>query len=102
MLIISAKFTVQIVWFKKNETRSKLNCIYYCLDVFPQYYTLKLLTNQILSTPTGEHSKVSGHSLADLNYGNSRKSEKIYIIKRERKYFINKYNKYDRGINKQI
>ena len=61
------------------------------------------VTNQILSTPTGEHFNLPGHSLADLNMvilEKVRSQDDLYRKERE-KYFIRKFNTYYRGLNKQ-
>ena len=61
------------------------------------------VTNQILSTPTGEHFNLPGHSLADMNMlilEKVRSRDDLYRKERE-KYFIRKFNTYYRGLNKQ-
>ena len=61
------------------------------------------VTNQILSTPTGEHFNLPGHSLADLTMvilEKVRSQDDLYRKERE-KYFIRKFNTYYRGLNKQ-
>ena len=76
------------------------------------------VTNKILSTPTGEHFNLPGHSLADLNIlilekvrSQYRKEREKYLIrkffqdvlyrKEREKYLIRKFNTYYRGLNKQ-
>ena len=61
------------------------------------------VTNQILSTPTGEHFNLPGHSLADLTMvilEKVRSQDELYRKERE-KYFIRKFNTYYGGLNKQ-
>ena len=61
------------------------------------------VTNQILSTPTGEHFNLPGHSIADMNMlilEKVRSQDDLYRKERE-KYFIRKFNTYYRGLNKQ-
>ena len=72
--------------------------IKFCLDEHRGY-----VTNQILSTPTGEHFNLPGQSLADLNMvilEKVRSKDDLYRKERE-KYFIRKFNTYYRGLNKQ-
>ena len=61
------------------------------------------VTNQVLSTPTGEHFNLPGHSLSDMKMvilEKVRSQDDLYRKERE-KYFIRKFNTYYAGLNKQ-
>ena len=61
------------------------------------------ITNQDLSTPTGQHFNTPGHSLADLSITileKVRSQDHLYRKERE-KYFIRKFNTFYRGLNRQ-
>ena len=61
------------------------------------------ITNQDLSTPTGQHFNTPGHSLADLSITileKVRSQDHLYRKERER-YFIRKFDTFYRGLNRQ-
>ena len=62
------------------------------------------ITNQVLSRATGSHFNLPGHSLADLKFTileQVRYNNEDYRREREI-YFINKFNTFYQGINREI
>lgn len=62
------------------------------------------ITNQVISRATGAHFNLPGHSLADLKFTileQVRYNDEEYRRERE-KYFINKFNTFYHGINREI
>ena len=61
------------------------------------------IQNKVLSTPTGGHFNLPGHSLADMRaviLEQVKYNEDIYRIERE-KYLINKLNTFHNGLNRE-
>ena len=61
------------------------------------------ITNKVLSTPTGEHFNLPGHSLADMRTSvieQIKKNDEYYRKERET-YCINKFNTYYEGLNRE-
>ena len=62
------------------------------------------ITNQVISRATGAHFNLPGHSLADLKFTileQVRYNDEEYRRERE-KYFINKFDTFYHGINREI
>ena len=61
------------------------------------------ITNQVESRATGSHFNLPSHSLADLNVTileQTKNNNEDYRLERE-KYFIRKFNTYNKGINRE-
>ena len=61
------------------------------------------VNNQVLSVSTGEHFNLPGHSLANIKVTiieQVKKNDIMYRKERE-KYFINKFNSYYEGLNRE-
>ena len=61
------------------------------------------ITNKVLSSPTGEHFNLPGHSLADMRTSvieQVKKNDEYYRKERET-YCINKFNTYYEGLNRE-
>ena len=59
--------------------------------------------NQVVSRTTGAHFNLPGHSLADLSITileQTKSSDPEYRMERE-KYFIQKFNTFNEGLNKE-
>ena len=62
------------------------------------------INQQIVSVTTGDHFNLPGHSLANLKVSILEAVKKKYILYRKERetYFINKFNTYFHGLNKEI
>ena len=61
------------------------------------------ITNQVVSKATGAHFNLPGHSLADLTVRileQTKSQDEDYRLERE-KYFIRKFNTFNKGINRE-
>ena len=61
------------------------------------------VNNQLVSVSTGEHFNLPGHSLANMKITiieQVKKNDIMYKKERE-KYFINKFNSYYQGLNRE-
>ena len=61
------------------------------------------ITNQVVNTATGAHYNLPGHSLADLKVTileQTKSSDEDYRIERE-KYFIRKFDAFNKGLNRE-
>ena len=62
------------------------------------------INNQVIIATTGGHFNLPGHSLANLKIiilEKVKKNDEMYRKQRE-KYFINKFNTFYEGINKEV
>ena len=61
------------------------------------------ITNQVVNTATGAHYNLPGHSLADLKVTileQTKSSDEDYRLERE-KYFIRKFDAFNKGLNRE-
>ena len=62
------------------------------------------INNQVIAVTTGDHFNLPGHSLADLQLiilEQAKKEDETYKKERE-KYFINKFNTFYGGMNREM